>query len=120
MSVPNIKGGKIRRPESNAQDAHVDEDVEYSHSKDAERGDFLVNRRALLNDEKERKNLFHRQCKCNGNVCNVVIDGDSTDNLIFEEIITKLNLERRRHPNPYQITWLQKDHKALVNEQHVW
>ncbi|XP_059075481.1 uncharacterized protein LOC131875388 [Cryptomeria japonica] len=32
-------------------------------------------------------------------------------------MVRKLKLERRRQPNPYRIAWLQKDHKALVNEQ---
>jgi hypothetical protein len=32
-------------------------------------------------------------------------------------MVTKLQLERRKHPKPYQIAWLQKDHRALVNEE---
>lgn len=73
-----------------------------------------------MSDEKEpnqRKNLFHTICKCNGKVCNVIIDGGSIDNLVSEEMGNKLKLERRRHLKPYWIAWLQKDHKALVNEQ---
>ena len=74
----------------------------------------------MLNEEKEptqRKNFFCTRCKCEGKFCNVIIDGGNADNPISEEMVSKLQLERRRHPNPYWIAWLQKDHKALVNEQ---
>jgi hypothetical protein len=81
----------------------VDEDVEFSHSKDDERGEALVVRRDLLNVEKEpdqRKNLFRTRCKCEGKVCNVIIDRGSTNNLFSEEMVTKFHLERRKHPKP--------------------
>jgi hypothetical protein len=96
----------------------VDEDANSPHSEDVERGEALVVRKILLNEEKEldqRKNLFQTQYKCEGKVCNVIIDEGSTDNLVLEEMVTKLQLERRKHPKAYQIAWLQKDHRELVN-----
>lgn len=47
----------------------------------------------------------------------MIIDNGSTNNLVSEEMIKKLKLKRERHPRPYQISWLQNDHKVLVNEQ---
>ncbi|XP_059064707.1 uncharacterized protein LOC131856798 [Cryptomeria japonica] len=44
-------------------------------------------------------------------------DSGSTSNLIYEEMVSKLKLQIRRYPNHCWIAWLQKDHKALVNEQ---
>ena len=37
--------------------------------------------------------------------------------MVSEEMVTKLKLKRARHTHLYQIAWLQKDHKVLVNEQ---
>lgn len=73
-----------------------------------QRGEVLVTRGALLNDEKvlaQRNNLFHTKCKCNGKFCNVIIDGVSTDNIVYEEMVSKMKLEVRCL-NPYQIAWL--------------
>jgi hypothetical protein len=98
----------------------VDEVAESSHSEDAKRGEAYVVKRALLNEEKEldqRKNLFHTRCKCEGKFCNFIIDGGSTDNIFSKEMVTKFQLKRRKHPKPYWIAWLQKDHRALVNEK---
>jgi hypothetical protein len=46
----------------------------------------------------------------------VIIDSGSTDNLVSEEMVTKLKLKRQKHPHPYWITWVQDDHKVMVNE----
>ena len=45
------------------------------------------------------------------------MDSGSTDNIISEEAIQKLNLVRIPHDHPYRVTWLNKGHKVLVNEQ---
>jgi hypothetical protein len=68
-----------------------------------------VVRRALVFEKKEpkqRKNLFQTKCKCEDKCCDVIIDGGSNDNLVSEEMVTKLKLKRERHPHPYRITWL--------------
>lgn len=64
----------------------------------------------------QRKSLFQTRRKCKGKVCNVIIDGGSSDNLVLEEMGSKFQLERRRHSHPYQIAWLQDDQKVLVSE----
>lgn len=65
-------------------------------------------RRALMHEEMieqppQRKSLFRTRCKSKGNVCNAIIDSGSTNNLVLEEMVTKLNLRRLKHPNPYGI-----------------
>ena len=63
-------------------------------------------RRALVTEEKEpeqRKNLFRIRCKCEGKCCDIIIDGGSNDNLVSEEMVTKLKLKMERHLHPYQI-----------------
>ena len=65
----------------------------------------------------QRKSLFRIVCKAKGNCCKLVIDSGSTDNLVSTEIVKKLALKRIKHPTPYTISWLQKGHQLLVNEQ---
>ena len=47
----------------------------------------------------------------------MIIDGGSTNNLVLEKMVTKLNLKRQKHPCPYHIAWVQDDHKVMFNEQ---
>ena len=79
----------------------IDEDARSLHSKDTERGEVLVNRRVLLSGETEpdrRRSLFCTRCKCEDKCCDVIIDGGSTDNLVSEKMVTKLNLKRKKRP----------------------
>ena len=97
----------------------MDEDIKSSHSEDAKRGEVLINKRALLSSEIEpgqRRSLFCTRCKCEDKCCDVIIDGSSTDNLVSEEMVSKLKLKREKHPQPYQIAWVKDDHKVLVSE----
>lgn len=64
-----------------------------------------------------RRNLFKTRCKCKDKVCNVLVDGGSSQNFVSEEMVSKLNLERRKHPNPYEISWIQDVSKVRVEEQ---
>ena len=57
-------------------------------------------------DSCQRTSLFRTCCKSGGKVCKVIVDGDSTDNLVAEEMVHKLGLKRVRHPYPYMIGWL--------------
>ena len=69
-----------------------------------ERGEVLVNERVLLSGETEprkRRILFHTRCKCEDKCCDVIIDGGSTDNMVSEEMVSKLKLKREKHPQPY-------------------
>ena len=97
----------------------MDEDVQSSHSKDAERGEVLVNKRVLISGETklgQRRSFFCTKCKCKDKCCDVIIDGSSTNNLVSEEMVSKINLKREKHPQPYQIAWVKDDHKVLVSE----
>ena len=95
-------------------------DAQSSHSEDAERGEVLVNERVLLSGETEpgqRRSLFCTRCKCEEKCCDVIIDGGSTDNLVSEEMVSKMKLKREKHPQPYRIAWVKDDHKVLVSEK---
>lgn len=47
----------------------------------------------------------------------MVIDSGSTNNLISIEMVEKLKLEKKVHPTPYKVSWIQKGHKIIVTEQ---
>ena len=90
-----------------------------SHLEDTIRGEVLVNERVLLSGETkpgQRRSLFHTRCKYEDKCCDMIIDGGSTDNLVSEEMVSKLKLKREKHPQPYQISWVKDEHKFLVSE----
>ena len=70
-----------------------------------------------LHEPLQRKNLFRTMCKSQGKCCKLIIDNGSTDNLVSIEMVEKLGLQKEKHPTPYRISWLQKGHHVLVNEQ---
>eukprot|EP00253_Pinus_taeda_P015560 PITA_15560 len=88
-----------------------------------ETGEALVLHKVLLKpvdeniEETQRKPLFRRVCKSQGKCCKMIIDSGSTSNLVSTEMVEKLGLKRLKHPNPYRVSWLQKAHQLLVDEQ---
>ncbi|GLJ27820.1 hypothetical protein SUGI_0545990 [Cryptomeria japonica] len=65
----------------------------------------------------QRRSLFRIKCKIMGKVCRVVVDSGSTDIIVSEESVSKLNLQRILHSDPYRVTSLNKGQHVLVNEQ---
>eukprot|EP00253_Pinus_taeda_P031959 PITA_31959 len=89
----------------------------------AETGEALILNKVLLKPAKEvaeqtqRKALFQTVCKSHGKCCKLIIDSGSIDNLVATEMVEKLGLKRLKHPTPYGVSWLQKGHQLLVDEQ---
>eukprot|EP00253_Pinus_taeda_P027252 PITA_27252 len=87
------------------------------------RGESLVVNKVLLKPAKEvaepsqRKTFFRTVCKVQGKCCQMIIGSGSTDNLVSTEVVEKLKLKTMKHPTPYKVSWLQKGHQLLVNEQ---
>lgn len=87
-----------------------------------EDGESLMMTRVLMQEPhkcevSQRRALFRIMCKIFRKVCKMVIDSSSTDNIISEEAVSKFNLPRMRHNEPYKVTWLNKGQHVLVNEQ---
>ena len=78
-----------------------------------------MNERVLLSGETEprQRSLFCTRCKCKDKCCDVIIDGGSTNNLVSEEMVSKLKLKIEKKPQPYQISWVKDDHKVWVSEK---
>lgn len=88
-----------------------------------EGGESLVINQVFLKPTKEiaepsqRKTLFRTVCKVQGKCCQMIIDSGSTNNLVSIEVVEKLKMKTIKQPTPYKVSWLQKGHQLLVNEQ---
>lgn len=88
-----------------------------------ERGESLVVNKFLLKlakgivEPSQRKTLFRIVCTIQGKCCEMIIDSGSTNNLVSTEVVEKLKLKTMKDPTPYKVSWLQKRHQLLVNEQ---
>ena len=45
------------------------------------------------------------------------MDSGIIDNLVVDEMVTKLGLKRVRHPCLYKVSWLQDEHASEVRGQ---
>ena len=77
----------------------------------------LVKSYKQVHEPTQRKSLFKTRCKSQGKCCKMVIDSGSTNNLVSIEMVENMGLKRMKHPTPYKVSWLQKGHQLLVNEQ---
>ncbi|KAG2673927.1 hypothetical protein I3760_13G111900 [Carya illinoinensis] len=59
-------------------------------------------------DDWLRTNIFHTTCAIADKVCKMIIDSDSCENVVSEEVVQKLQLKTDRHPKPYKLSWLNK------------
>jgi hypothetical protein len=77
-----------------------------------EGGRYLLMRKFLLKPEKEpeervqRTSLFRTACKTKDEVCKVIIDSVSMDNLVSKKMVEKMELKTTVHPRPYKVLWL--------------
>jgi hypothetical protein len=71
-------------------------------------------RKVLLTLEKEAENpsqrnkIFQTACKTKDQVCKVIVDSGSTNNLVSIEMVENMELETIVNPSPYRVSWLQK------------
>jgi len=71
--------------------ADLNEDVIY-----ANQGVSLVVQKSLkvayVEDEWLRNNIFHTRCTSRGNICDIIIDGESCENIVVVTTLQKLKL----------------------------
>lgn len=67
----------------------------------------------------QRINLLRTKCKLGGKCCKVIVDSSSTNNIVSDEMVRKLKLKRMKHPSPYKVLWLEKEHQLVVREQYL-
>jgi hypothetical protein len=100
---------------------HFQQDEEHIGAEAAEHYESLMVQR-VLNTQLERaeQNQCHTLCqtKCVIKVrsCCVIIDGGSCNNLASDEMVEKLSLATKSHPQPYYIPWLNSSRKLKVTQ----
>ena len=87
---------------------------------ESKKGENLMFRRILirkpsLDEPKHRRSLFRIGCKIIVKIYKV--DSRSTNNIISEEAVNKLQLSKIPHVNPYKVTWINQGQSVLVNEK---
>jgi hypothetical protein len=77
----------------------------------------LLKRGREAENPSQRNSLFQATCKTKDRVCKVIVDNNSTNNLVSTKMVEKLELETVVHPSPYRVLWLQKGHQVNVTKQ---
>lgn len=106
-------------------DPIYDDDVEPDDDVEEVAGDVghaLVVQRSFLSppgrdDGWLRNNIFQSSCTIGGKVCRFVIDSGSCENVVAEEVVTKLGLNPEKHPKPYKLAWLQTGTDVTVSKR---
>ena len=68
----------------------------------------------------QRNTSFKTLYKVRGKVCKVIVDSSSTDNIALVEMVKKLGLKKLTHPNPYKVSWLNKEQEIIVNNKFMF
>lgn len=50
-------------------------------------------------------------------MCTIVIDGESCENIVAQDMVDKLHLQTESHPRPYRIAWLNEDNEVKVSKR---
>ena len=77
---------------------------------------LLVQKESIPTVEKKwlRKNIFRSTGTIHGQVCTVVIDGESCENIISQTLVDRLKLKVYKHNRPYFVKWLMTGDEAQV------
>ena len=51
-----------------------------------------------------------------GSLCDLIIDSGSQENIISKDVVERLQLETKTHPNPYVIGWIKEVGGIWVHE----
>jgi hypothetical protein len=67
---------------------------------------ILLEPKAEIENPMKRNSLFRTTYKAKDKVCKVIIDSGSTNNLVYIDMVDKLELKTNAHPKPYKVSWL--------------
>ena len=68
------------------------------------------------NDNWKRTSIFHTVIQSGDKKCKLMIDGDSSINVVFEDVVKLLDLKIKPHPNPFRVAWV-NDHTLSVAQR---
>lgn len=70
-------------------------------------------------DNSQRRNIFTTRCTVLDKVCNLIIDGGSSENIVLRFMVDKLNLITTVHRTPYKVGWIKDVGKVKITQQCV-
>jgi hypothetical protein len=119
----NEKGEWESESEQEDKGPKFDEEPEGEESEiQPDEGDhncFISLRVLSVTAEKEengqRHNLFHTRGMIKDKLCRIIVDNGSCNNIASQELVNRLGLKSRRHPNPYKMQWLNDCGALRVN-----
>ena len=59
--------------------------------------------------QSQRHALFKTRCMIQKNVCEVIIDSESTKNIVSRALVKALALPIDKHPHLYKMGWIKKN-----------
>ena len=73
--------------------------------------------RVIEDESWQRHNIFHTRCTIEEEICKVIIDNGSCENVISNYMVDKLKLPTELHPHPYKLHWLKKENEVKVTRR---
>ena len=69
-------------------------------------------------DKTQHHKLFRTRCTVNGSFCDLIIDSGSQEYIISKDVVERLQLKIKTHPNPYAIGWIKEVGGIWVHERY--
>lgn len=67
-------------------------------------------------EEPQRHTIFKTRCTIQGQVCDVIIDSGSSENIVLKTLVKILKLPSKPHTTPYKIGWVMKGIETTVQD----
>lgn len=61
---------------------------------------------AAKEENGQRHNLFQTHGMIKDKLCRIIVDNGNCNNIASQELVEKMGLKQRRHPDPYKMQWL--------------
>jgi hypothetical protein len=103
---------------ANDHEGNDDHPEEHIGTGDEDHYESLIVQRVTNGDSgaQSANTLFQTKCVIKEQLCCMIIDGGSCNNLSSRDMVDKLALTTKPHPRPYHIQWLNNSGKAKVTK----
>ncbi|KAK3231710.1 hypothetical protein Dsin_003591 [Dipteronia sinensis] len=90
------------RKQINVLNDHEEEDEEYGEAEDGFEDDMneIYGDDGKSKSNSQRNTIFRTRCTIDDRVCDVIIDNDSSDNVVSKALVKALDLKTEKHPKP--------------------
>ena len=61
---------------------------------------------ATKEENGQRHNVFHTQGMIKEKLCRIIVNNGSCNNIASQQLVDRMELKHRRHPNPYKMQWI--------------